>query len=153
MALSSLQGRVVVLIFGSYTCPTFRSRAAALEKLNVEVGTRANLYVVYTKEIHPLGGWEVERNKEEKIQVERPTTIAGRETIARECRGVLHLSMPFLIDDMNDTAATALGLYPNGAVVINRDGTIAATQKWTEAATLRREIDAAAAREYHSSPS
>ena len=50
-----------------------------------------------------------------------------------------------LVDTLDDTVAKAYGLTPNGAVVIGRDGKVAARQRWFEPVALRQMIDAAVA--------
>jgi len=144
--LSSLKNRVVVLVFGSYTCPSFRGRASSIDRLTQELSTSANVFIVYTKEAHPQGGWEVERNKDENISIKQPTTLEARRAVAKQSREALHLSTPILIDDMDDTVTNAYGGFPNAAVVINRDGTIAGSQQWVEAVALKRIVDEAVAR-------
>ncbi|MGH7179536.1 MAG: deiodinase-like protein, partial [Tepidisphaeraceae bacterium] len=81
--LSSFKGKLLVLVFGSYTSPAFRSRAASLEELRREFNTRASFLLVYTKEAHPSGGWEVERNADEKIQVALHKDDAARRAVAK----------------------------------------------------------------------
>jgi hypothetical protein len=51
--------------------------------------------------------------------------------------------VPVALDDMNDTALTAYGGAVNGAVVIGRDGRVAARQRWFDPHTLRRHIEQA----------
>ena len=147
--LSSLRGRVIALVFGSYSCPAFRDRIAAIDQLSQSLGTRATIYLVYTRESNPVGGWEVDRNKQDNIAVTQPADEAARRAMARQAVSTLHLTMPTIIDDMKDTAMTAYATFPNGAVVINRDGTIAGRQKWAEATVLKRMIDEATAKAYH----
>jgi Spy/CpxP family protein refolding chaperone len=147
--LSTLKGRVIVLFFGSYTCPTFRDRAAAIDRLARQQGTTASVYVVYTREAHPTGGWEVQRNKDEHIALAQTTSYTERQSAARECRSSLHLSVPVLVDEMDDSIAAAYGGFPNGAVVINRDGTVAASQQWADPSALQRYVDDAVAKKYH----
>lgn len=146
MQLSSMSGRVIVLVFGSYSDPIFRGRAASIQRLHEDLGTRATVFLVYTKEAHPVGGWELEKNKEQNIFINQPLNFAGRQTAAKQCREALKLTLPILIDDIDNAWTSAYGGFPNGAVVINRDGTIAASQQWAEPTALRRAIDNAIAR-------
>jgi len=141
--LSAMKGRVVVLVFGSYTDPVFRGRAPALEKLYQDLGTRASMFLVYTRELHPVGGWELEKNKDANIFVNQPLDVAGRIAAARKYRDTLHLTMPTLVDEMDDAWTKAYGGFPDGAIVINREGTVAASQQWMEPAALRRAIEKA----------
>jgi Spy/CpxP family protein refolding chaperone len=140
---SSLKGRPVVLVFGSYTCPTFRDRALGLDRLYHDVQDKVNLFLVYTKEAHPVDGWEVDRNKLDNIQIQQPTSEAARKSVARLAHDSLHLAMPILMDGMDDAVATNYGGFPNGAVVIDRDGLVFGTQQWAEPIALRHLIDEA----------
>lgn len=143
--LANQKGRVIVLVFGSYTSPSFRQRVPILEKLAKDYGQKASFYIVYTREAHAVGEWEVTRNKNEEISLEQPKSEAERLTLAKQATSTLRISLPVLIDDMDNTVANAYGLTPNGAVVIGRDGKIAGTQRWFEPLALRGVIDTAAA--------
>jgi Spy/CpxP family protein refolding chaperone len=144
VTLASMKGRVVVLVFGSYSAPTFRNRAAALEKLKSELGTRANFFIVYAREAHPTGEWEVARNKEDGISVEQARSLDARRTAAQTAREKLKLTTPILLDTIGNDTAIAYGAGINSAYVIARDGTIAARQQWFEPLALRRAIENAA---------
>jgi Spy/CpxP family protein refolding chaperone len=144
--LSSLKNRVVVLVFGSYTCPSFRGRASSIDRLTQELSTGASVFIVYTKEAHPVGGWEVDRNKDENISIKQPANLEARRSVAKQSRDALHLSTPILLDGMDGTVTNAYGGFPNAAVVINRDGTIAGSQQWVETGSLKRIVDEAIAK-------
>ena len=144
LQLSSLKGRVVVLEFGSYSSPSFRTRAAAIEKLKNDLGSRAQFFVVYTREAHATGEWEVDRNKDEGINVEQPKTFDARKTLATSAREKLKITVPMLIDSPDNQVAKTLGAGANSAYVIDRDGKIAARQDWFEPAALRHAIEDAA---------
>jgi hypothetical protein len=141
--LSSYKGKIVLLIFGSYTSPSFRQRATALERLKREYGTRINPIIIYTAENHPVGKWEVQRNKDEGISVEAHKDMEARIAAARKARDAMKISTPIVIDSMDDATATAYGGTTNAAILIGRDGTILARQRWFEPYALRPEIDAA----------
>jgi peroxiredoxin len=141
--LSALKGRVLVLEFGSWTCPAFRERAAAMEKLRNDYSTRAQFFIVYTREAHAKDEWEVVRNKDEEIVVEQPKSSEARVELAKKAREQLKLATPLLIDSMGNDTAIAYGAGANSAVVINRDGMIVARQQWFDPAGLRRAIDQA----------
>jgi thyroxine 5-deiodinase len=142
--LASLKGHVVVLEFGSYSCPIFRDRVAAMEKLKTEYGTRATFFVVYAREAHPAGEWEVDRNKDQSISVDQPRTIDARQALAKKAKESLKMTVPILLDGVGNDAAIAYGAGPNSAVVIGRDGTIVAKQQWFDPYGIRRAIDSAA---------
>ena len=141
--LSSLKGRIVVLEFGSYSCPVFREKVPAMEKLKSDLGARAQFFVVYGKEAHPVGEWEVDRNKDAGISVEQPKKIDGRRELAQQAREKLKITLPITLDTMGNDAAIAYGAGPNSAYVINRDGTIIARQQWCDPSGMRRAIEQA----------
>jgi peroxiredoxin len=143
--LSSLRGRVIVLEFGSYSSPSFRRRAPAMEQLKRDYGIRAQFFIVYTKEAHPAGGWEVDRNKDRDISIEQPATADARRQTAQAARDKLKITVPIVLDTMDDEVARKFGAGANSAVVIDRDGRLAARQEWFEPVALRRHIDAAIA--------
>jgi thiol-disulfide isomerase/thioredoxin len=143
--LSYFKGRVLVLVFGSYSCPTFRHQASALEQLAKSHGNRADFLLVYTKEAHPKGGdREIARNREDGIEVEAPASDADRRALAKTAKDALHLTLPIAIDSLDNTTGKAYGAIPNGAVVIGKDGHVFAHQKWAEPVSLAGLIEQAA---------
>ena len=137
VSLASMRGRVVVLTFGSYSCPSFRSRAPAMEQLNTEFGSRAAFFIVYTRESNPNGELQVERNRQDNVLVDAPSEFSTRRTLAMQARQSLNLRIPILVDTMDDTAANALGGFPNSTIVVSRDGHVVARQQWTDPGGLR----------------
>ncbi len=51
--------------------------------------------------------------------------------------------MPMAVDSMDNAVTSAFGTFPNGAVVIGKDGHIAALEHWTNSDSLRHAIDEA----------
>jgi hypothetical protein len=142
--LSRYARRVLVIEFGSWTCPSFRQRAAGMETLRRKYGRQAEFLVIYTREAHSAGGWEVQRNRDEHIRVEQPADAAGRLALARRAAEALKIAIPVAVDSMDDAVVRAYGGFPNGAVVIGRDGRIAARQQWADPFALERLIEEAA---------
>jgi Spy/CpxP family protein refolding chaperone len=144
--LSSFKGKVLVLAFGSYSTPTFRDKATGLDQLAREYAGKASFLLVYTKEAHPVGGWEVQRNKQDDVQVRPHADESDRKAMAEKARGALRLTtVPIVVDTMDNAAADAFGALPAGVVVIGRDGTVVARQKWLEPTSLGRMVDQAVA--------
>ena len=46
-------------------------------------------------------------------------------------------------DTMDDAVATSFGGFPNGAVVLSRDGVVVARQQWLDTDGLERRIEQA----------
>jgi hypothetical protein len=141
--LSSFRGKIVVLLFGNYSSPTFRDRADDYEQLRKQFANRAEFLIIYTRESHPTGGWEVERNKEAKVSVEQPKDESERKQLAQQARQTLKLTIPIAPDTMDDKTATAYDAFTTCAVIIGRDGTILAHRKWADRYTLARLIEEA----------
>ena len=140
---STFQGRVGVIVFGSYSSPSFRQRAPELEALAKQFGSRAQFLIVYTKEAHPAADWEVERNKDVGIAVEAHKDAAARAAQAEKAGHALKLTIPIAPDTMDDAVSAAFGTFPNGAVVLSRDGIIVARQQWVDPGGLEKRIEQA----------
>lgn len=142
-SLASLPARPRVLVFGSQSAPTFRDQVAAINQLQRDYRSRAEVIVIYTAEAYPAGVWDIDRNRQDKVRIEVHRTEADRLAIAREARTVLGLEVSVLVDQMSNATATAYGLMPNGAVLVSRDGTVLAVQRWFDAHAMRRSLDEA----------
>jgi hypothetical protein len=139
--ISTYKGKPLVLIFGSYSCPSFREHAKGLDELQRRYAAKANFLLVYTKEAHPVGGWEVQRNKDAEISVPQAKDEAARLAAAKLARTKLGLSMATAVDSMDDQLVAAFDAFPNGAVILDREGQITARQKWAEPRGLRILLD------------
>jgi Spy/CpxP family protein refolding chaperone len=143
VSLSSYKHKVLVLVLGSYTNPPFRDHAEGLQALRDKYGTNGvNFLVIYTKETHPTGGWEIQRNKTDNINIAQPKTQAERNAIANRAKAAMNLSILTAPDTMDDKTATAYAVGDGApAYVIGRDGTILFHQSWLEPMALGQAIE------------
>ena len=139
--LSSFSGRSVVLIFGSYSAPTFREKSKFINDLQQDFRGRTEIIVVYTAEAYPVGSGDVERNLDDKVRIEPHRSEADRIAAAKNAKSALKLNVTVAIDDMDNTTVRTFGGMPNGSVVISREGTIVARQHWFEPFALRRTLE------------
>jgi len=139
--LSSFGGKILVILFGNYSSPSFRQRAAAFEEFKRENGRRAEFLIIYTRESHPVGESQVERNKQAGISVEQPADIKARKALARQASEALKLSVPIAIDTMEDKTAREYGVTTTAAIIVGRDGVIMARQNWFDPHWLDRELE------------
>jgi glutathione peroxidase-family protein len=141
--LSSYNHKLLVLVLGSYTNPTLRDRAAGLEALHEKyAGQGVNFLMIYTRETHPAGGWEIQRNKTDNISIPQPTTLTERKATAERARTALNLSIDMATDSMDDKTASAYAVADGTpAYVIGRDGKILFRQSWLEPMALDEAIE------------
>ena len=59
------------------------------------------------------------------MKLAQPKTFDKREEIAGSCISDLKLTMPVLVDDMQDTVASAYNAMPDRLFVVGADGRIA----------------------------
>ena len=83
-----------MLEFGSYSSPSFRQRAAKMDELARQYSTRANFLIIYTKEAHAVGEWEVDRNRDEGVRVAKHADLAARKTAAKDAKQALRITIP-----------------------------------------------------------
>jgi alkylhydroperoxidase family enzyme len=80
---------------------------------------------IYVREAHPTDGWRSPGNDRAGITFEQPRNAAERTAIAEKCCSRLEISMPLLVDTMNDDVGHAYSGMPDRLYVIDRDGKIA----------------------------
>ncbi len=83
---------------------------------------RADFYVVYIAEAHAVDGWQMDANEAEGIRVPQPTTWAARIAVATRCAEQLGLSIPTLVDGMDDAALRAFAAWPERLFVADAAG-------------------------------
>jgi len=140
--LDSFSGKPLVLIFGSFTSPTFRDKIGQVDALSKRYKGRASVLIVYTREAYPANQWEPQRNTDEQIKIEQHKSLAEREKLARLAQQSLKIDTDIALDDVDDATTDAYDAMPNGAYVI-ANGKIVARQKWADPLGLPAYIDAA----------
>jgi tetratricopeptide (TPR) repeat protein len=142
--LSSFRGKTpVVLIFGSYSCPNFRSAADALNAWFQRYGRQVRFLLVYIREAHADGDWQSTRNVREGITVAPAGTMQDREEHALMCKRELHVNFDTLVDSMDGGAEAAYAAWPSRAFVIGRDGRIRYSTRLTQQDFRAEEMEEA----------
>ena len=85
---------------------------------------QATFYLVYIAEAHSVDEWQAESNESEGIQVEQHTTFAERLAAAELCADNLGLTMPTLVDGMDNAAFEAFSAWPERIYIVDKDGKI-----------------------------
>ncbi len=81
--------------------------------------------MVYIKEAHPTDGWQVESNLQQHVEYVQPQSLTERQEVANACALNLRLSIPTLIDGMDNAADRAYNGWPERLYVLATDGHIA----------------------------
>lgn len=80
--------------------------------------------MVYIREAHPTDGWQLGINERERVLFEQPKTLSRREEIATTMCAKLDISLPCLIDEIDNRVATDYSAAPDRIYVVGIDGTI-----------------------------
>ena len=59
------------------------------------------------------------------LQIAQPKTYGERQQVALTCSAGLNLTIPLLVDDINDTVASAFSAFPDRLYIIGKDGKVA----------------------------
>ena len=106
--------------------------------------------VIYITEPHPTGSpspytgreWTTEASVDtEGCLLTQPTTYEERVSQAAQMAGQLGITVPILIDEMDNPLWCTYGPAPNIAYLIGTDGRIAAKQGWYEPELMKTAIE------------
>jgi tetratricopeptide (TPR) repeat protein len=122
----------VTLIFGSYTCPNFRSAADTIKEMQQRYGRHVRFLLVYIREAHATDQWGTGRNTREDISLPPATTMAEKEEHAATCSRKLHLPFPAVVDNMDGAVESAYNAWPSRAYIVGKDGRILYSTRLTE---------------------
>ncbi len=81
-------------------------------------------FVVYIQEAHPEDGWQLPINVAEEVVFAQPATAQEREHVAEACALHLDLSLPTLLDDMENSTDQAYAALPDRLYLVGMDGKI-----------------------------
>ncbi len=80
---------------------------------------------VYVREAHPTDGWRMESNDRAGISILQPKAKADREAVSNRCCTALHVTMPMVVDDMDDHVGHLYSGMPDRLYVLDREGKVA----------------------------
>jgi type I thyroxine 5'-deiodinase len=86
---------------------------------------RVACVVVYIAEAHTTDGWQMPANEQEGFCLRQPATFEERCAGARLMHTTLGLTIPTLVDGMDDAASEAFAAWPERIYVAGADGRIA----------------------------
>ena len=80
--------------------------------------------MVYVQEAHPTDGWQVESNVKDEVFYRQHQSFDEREEVAQSCAIGLHISIPTLVEEMDNAIDEAYGAAPERLYLISKDGKI-----------------------------
>ena len=85
---------------------------------------RVQFLAVYVREAHPTDGWRVPFNDKVGISIQQPKTGKERTKVAEHCCTTLEITMPVLVDGLDDRVGHAYSGMPDRLFVIDRQGKV-----------------------------
>ncbi len=80
---------------------------------------------IYIHEAHPEDGWQLPLNQEDAVVFHRGKSWSERRSVAEQCSTRLNLTMPVVVDTMDNEVDELYAAWPERLFVIDRDGNIA----------------------------
>ncbi len=82
---------------------------------------------VYIAEAHSTDGWQLDANLDEDVLIAQHTSLDERVAAAHAGVARLGLTMPVLVDPMDDAVSEAFAAWPERIYVVDADGRMAFT--------------------------
>jgi len=86
---------------------------------------RVAFLFVYIREAHPDDEWQLDSNRDDDVVLVQPATFGERREVAETCSTSLALTMPCVVDDIDDRVDDAYAGWPERLFVVDTDGRIA----------------------------
>ena len=81
--------------------------------------------MIYVQEAHPTDGWQVDANVTESVYFRQHQSYEEREEVASNCALDLKISVPTLVEEINNEIDEAYGAAPERLYLIGHDGKVA----------------------------
>ncbi len=91
----------------------------------LEYGDRAAFLFVYIREAHADDEWQLGSNRRDSVVFAQPTTLGRRQEVATSCSKALKLTMPCLVDEIDNPVDEAYAGWPERLFIVDVDGRIA----------------------------
>ena len=88
-------------------------------------GDRVAFLGIYVREAHPTDGWPLPSNQKAGIALSQPVDLGERFAVAKKCCTLLKMTMPLLVDELDDRVGHAYSGMPDRLYLIDQDGKVA----------------------------
>ena len=95
-----------------------------MEEIHQRFKDRVAFLSIYVREAHPTNGWREPGNDKVGISILQPSNKTDRVAVAKKCCSTLEMTMPLLVDEMNDRVGHAYSGMPDRFYVIDRKGRV-----------------------------
>ncbi len=79
---------------------------------------------VYVREAHAADGWWPQPEGAAACDVKQPKTFLERQEVANQCCSALKITMPLLVDEIDDRVGHLYSGMPDRLYIIGRDGKV-----------------------------
>lgn len=86
---------------------------------------RVAFLFVYIREAHPSDEWQMPSNVSENVVFAQPVALSQRRVAAQDCCQRMDISMPTVVDEMDDRVDNAYAGWPERLFIIDADGRVA----------------------------
>lgn len=86
---------------------------------------RADFAFVYVAEAHAVDEWQMQSNEDEGVLLHQHRTLEDRFAAAREGVQRMRLSLPVVVDGMDDAVSNAFAGWPERLYVVDAGGSVA----------------------------
>ena len=93
-----------------------------LNEIYAKYKDRCRFYLVYIREAHPTDGWALPKNK---FQITDPKSEEERRKVAREFAAQLKVTIPILVDTIDDKVESVYNGWPDRIYIVDQEGRIA----------------------------
>lgn len=143
------KGKPTLIVTASLTCPVARRRSSEIQNIQQKFGDHLNVFLLYILEAHPKGSpspysgreWVTRPNEREGILRAQPKSNAERLVLAREFQKRLGVSVPLVVDGMENKGWHALGGGPNVGVLLDASGVVKVKHGWFDGRTMEDSIE------------
>lgn len=95
-----------------------------MEEIYRKYRDAVEFFMVYIHEAHATDGWQTDSNIRDGVLFRQHQSYAEREEVATMCSLDLHITIPVLIEEMDNAIAETYGAHPERLYLIGDDGKV-----------------------------
>ena len=96
-----------------------------MEEIYARFRDQVEFFVVYVQEAHPTDGWQTDTNLADGVLFRQHQSYEEREDVAAACSIDTHMTLPVLIEEMNNNIDDAYCAAPERLYIVDAQGKVA----------------------------